>query len=489
MKRGNFVGHASAWLLCPLLVLAGCAKSGGNKMSITTASDAARESFLQGRNLAERLQGQESLQYFEKAIEQDPDFALAYLNYSFNQPTAKGFFEQLHKAVALAEKASEAERLQILAFQAGVNGDPAGQKEYLEKLVVAFPDDERAHNLLGNYYFGQQAYADAIAEYNKATAIAPDFSPPYNQLGYAYRSLEDYAASENAFKKYIELIPDDPNPYDSYAELLLKMGRYDESIEQYRNALAHNPNFVASHIGISTDYCLKGEYDRAQREIATLYDMARNDGERRAALAALTVAYVDEGKTEMALKELDKQYALGEKINDAAAMAGDLGTIGAILQEAGKYDEALEKYRASVKVTDASDLSSEVKENARRLHLNNEARIALLKKDLTTAKAKSAEFRSQAEAARNNFQLWLARELAGMIAMEEGAYDLAIDHFQQANLQNPYTIYRLATAYEAKGDLAKAKETCAKAAGFNALNSLNYAFMRKQATQRLALIS
>ncbi len=487
MRRHGLLFVVLLSLCC--IVLASCSTNQGNKIPITTVSESARKNFLQGRDLAEKLQGQESLKYFEAAIAQDQDFASAYLNFSFNQPTAKGFFEQLEKAVALADKASEGERLQILGFEAGVNGDPAKQKEYYQKLVADFPEDERAHNLLGGYYFGQQEFELAIEEYKKATAFAPEFSPPYNLLGYSYRSLENYPEAENAFKKYIELIPNDPNPYDSYAELLLKIGRFDESIAQYQKALTYNPNFVASHIGIATDYCLKDQHEQARAQLQTLYDIARDDGERRGALFARTVTYVDEGNMAMALQELDKQFVLGEKIGDAPAMSGDLGTMGAILQESGKYDEALAKYELSVQYIEASTLSPEVKENARRLHINNAARIALLKKDLATAKTKSDEFRAQAEAAKNTFQLWLAHELAGMIALEEKAFDQAIEHFQQANQQNPYTFYRLALAYEGKGEMEKAKEACAKAAGFNALNNLNYAFMRKRAEQKLATIS
>ena len=78
----------------------------------------------------------------------------------------------------------------------------------------------------------------------KATEINPKFSPAYNSLGYAYRPLEKYAEAETAFKKYIELIPDDPNPYDSYAELLMKTGRFDESIAQYRKALSVDQHFT-----------------------------------------------------------------------------------------------------------------------------------------------------------------------------------------------------------------------------------------------------
>jgi hypothetical protein len=36
-------------------------------------------------------------------------------------------------------------------------------------------------------------------------------------------------------------------------------------------------------------------------------------------------------------------------------------------------------------------------------------------------------------------------------------------------------------AYQAKGDKEKAKEFCAKAAGFNSLPQLNYAFVRAKA--------
>ena len=72
-------------------------------------------------------------------------------------------------------------------------------------------------------------------------------------LGYSNRNLENYDEAEKAFKKYIELIPDDPNPYDSYAEMLSKQGRYEEAITQYEKALAIDPNFFPSHMGIANN--------------------------------------------------------------------------------------------------------------------------------------------------------------------------------------------------------------------------------------------
>ncbi|NUO82214.1 hypothetical protein HUU05_19250 [candidate division KSB1 bacterium] len=185
---------------------------------------------------------------------------------------------------------------------------------------------------------------------------------------------------------------------------------------------------------------------------------------------------------------MEKQYALAEKINDASAMSGDLGAMGNILFEAGKYNEALAKYEKSLQLIIASNLSTEVKTNAKRFYLYNVARVALQQGDLKTAKAKSEEFRAQAEAVKNNFQIWLAYEVAGMIALAEKHHDKALEHFQRANQQNPYTLYRQALAYEAKGEAAKAKAAYQKAAEWNALNNLNYAFMRNKAKEKLAML-
>jgi len=486
MKKHNLMSHALGLAINVLMLLIiSCGTYEDGKIPITTTSEEAREYFLEGRDLFEKLRAQESLQFFEKAAGEDSNFAMGYLFLSFAQSSAKGFFEKLNKAVALVDEVSEGERLWILGVEAGVNGFAMKQREYYQKLVTAYPKDERAHNLLGNHYFGQQEYALAIKEYTKATQIAPEFSQPYNQLGYAHRFLGNYDEAENAFKKYIELIPNDPNPYDSYAELLMKMGEYDASVEFYQKALALNPNFVPSHIGIATNLNFKGNHQDARRQLQKLYDIARNDGERRAAHFAITVSYVDEGDMNKALEEQNKQYALAEKINDASAMAGDLVIMGNILLETGRFDEALAKYNRAVKLVDESDLSEEVKDNTRRGFLFNAARVALRKKDFATADANYEEYRKQVEAINNPFQIRLSHELAGMIALEKKEYDKALQELQQGNQQNPYNLYRIALAYKDKGDHENAKEFCMKASKFNALNSLNYAFIRNRAEQLL----
>ncbi|HKZ02058.1 MAG TPA: hypothetical protein VJ180_07455, partial [Pyrinomonadaceae bacterium] len=127
--------------------------TGSGKIPITTSSEEARKEFLTGRDKAERLLIQDSIQHFDKAVSLDPNFALAELSRANVAPTAKEFFEHLKKAVSLADKASNGERLLILANEAGANGNQTSQKEHLEQLVAAYPNDERAHFTLGGYYF------------------------------------------------------------------------------------------------------------------------------------------------------------------------------------------------------------------------------------------------------------------------------------------------------------------------------------------------
>ena len=304
------------------------AKADAGKVPVTTKSEEARKEFVEGRALAEKLLAQDSLQHFDKAIALDSDFASAELARANSSPTAKEFFEHLNKAVALADKSSEGEKLVILANQAGVNGDVAKQKAYLDQLVAAFPNDERAHFNLGGYHFGQQEFAPAIEHFKKATEIAPDYSQAYNLLGYAYRQQADYANAEQAFQKYISLIPNDPNPYDSYAELLLKMGKFDDSIVQYRKALSIDPHFVPSHFGIAADLMYLGKPAEAQAELDTMASQARNDGELRTALFGMAVVASDSGKFDKAQQQMDKEYAVAEKKSDTAAMAADLQAKG-----------------------------------------------------------------------------------------------------------------------------------------------------------------
>jgi tetratricopeptide (TPR) repeat protein len=326
----------------------------------------------------------------------------------------------------------------------------------------------------------------AIQEYRKAVAVAPDFAPAYNLLGYAERQVGEFGNAERAFKKYIELIPKDPNPYDSYAELLMKMGRFDESIAMYRKALSVDPNFAPSRNGIANNLMLQGKHEAARAELGKAYEAARNDGERRGALFTRAVTYADEGNFDEALAELKKEYAVAEKINDAAAMSGDAVAMGDVLLEAGKPEQALKQYSHALELQEGSDLSEEVKEDARLVHHYNLGRVALGTGDLTGARQHADAFMKGATAKKNDGEIRLAYELAGALALQEKKFDQAVAALSKANQQDPYILYRLALAYQGKGNAAKAKELFQQAANLNPLPALNFSFVRAKAKKMKA---
>lgn len=478
MRKFKFLSFALITICNILLIFMISCREDSNKIPITTSSEDALDNYLKGRDLFDKLQAQEAMQYFKNAVAADSNFAIAYLNLSFTVPSAKEFFKNLNIAVSLAGKVSEGERLWIKGVEAGVNGFPMKQRDSYEILVKKYPEDERAHNLLGTNYFGQQEYAAAIEAYTKATTINPEFSQPYNQLGYAHRFLEQYDEAEEAFKKYIELIPNDPNPYDSYAELLMKIGKFEESITYYKKALSHNPNFVASHIGIATNLNFLDRHEDARTQLKELENMARNDGERRAAYFAKAVSYVDENLHDKALDALLQQYESNKEINDPTAMAGNLNVMGLVLLESGQYEDAVEKFDKGLQIVENSDRSEEVKDNFKRGHLFNIANAALKQVDFNKAKANAEEYAKQAIAVDNPNLIRASHQLKGMIALEEKDYNTAVAELLQSNQQNPYNLYRLAQAYKGQGDKGNADLYLKKATNFNGLNNINYAFIR-----------
>jgi tetratricopeptide (TPR) repeat protein len=456
------------------------------EVPVTTTSADARAEYLKGRTLGENLRAHDSREVLQRAVAKDPNFALAHYSLALNSPTAKEFFDHLKHAVKLSDKASEGERLMILGLEAGSNANPEKQREYYEKLVAAYPGDERAHFLLGNNYFGQQAYDKTLREYQSSIEIAPDFAPAYNLLGYAYRQVGRFEDAEKAFKKYIELIPSDPNPYDSYAELLMKMGRFDESIDMYRKALATDPKFAPSHIGIASNLMYQGKHDAARKEARKLHESARNDADRRNALFSTAVAYADEGKFDEAVAELKKEQSIAARINDPANMSADAVAMGDVLLEAGKPEEARAMYQDALTRLERSDLSAEVKENARLVHHYNLGRVAVHTADLAGAKKHADIYMQGAAAKKNSGQIRQAHDLAGTIALKEKQYEQALAHFAKANQQDPYVLYRTGKAYKKSGNEAKATEMFRQAVNLNTLPTLNHAFVRAKAKKMKA---
>lgn len=486
-RRGSGVATTAfaAACLATLACGGGASAPPPGKIPITTSSNRALREYLKGRDLEEKLRKTDAREYYARAAELDPSFALAQLGLASTAPTNSQFFEALRRAVELAPRVSEWERHLILALDAGVNSRPDEQLEHLKALVSEYPNDERAHGLLGNLLMGRQEWKAAIEQYRRAIEINPDYSPPYNQLGYALRNLGEYAEAAKAFDTYTKLIPDEPNPYDSYAELLMKMGRFAESIEKYKKALEINPNFAPSYLGMANDYIFLGKGNEARACLTKLRFIARNDGERRTAELWTAASYLFEGDSDHALEQVAKASEIASQTGDRLSVANDLVFTGDILLDAGRIDEAQTAFNQAFAMLERADATPEVKAAGKRTQLYESARIDIARKDLDAAENASERYSAAVRAIGNPYEVRRAHELAGLVAMAKGDAARAVRELEQANQEDPRVLFDLSQAYAAAGNTQAAKRTLKAAADFNGIE-LSYAFVRAKA---LALLT
>ncbi len=454
------------------------------KVPITSASAEAVEVYLEARDLGDKLKGPDAREVYQQALELDDGFALAHFGMANTSPSTLEFFDSLDRAAAAAENASEGERWMILATQAAADGDPAAQKGYFDQLADAYPGDERVQNLLGNWHFGRQENDQAIKYFTRATELEASYSTPYNLLGYAQRTVGDYDAAEAAFRKYIELLPEEPNPYDSYAELLMKTGRYQESIENYRKALAKDETFVASYVGIGNNHMLMGDGEAARASFQQLFELARNDGQRRQAKFWTAVSHLHEGRLDDALAALEERYQISAAAGDKATLSGDLNLMGAVLLQSGDPGRAASKFSEAVAMIEQAAVSDDVKEGTRRNHLFNRGRVAVVSDDLDDAAARLDEYRAAVAARNIPFEVRRGHELAGMLALHRKNPEAAGTELAQANQLDPWVLYLQAEACQAAGDDEGMRDFASKAANWNQLN-LNLAFVKSKAEHLL----
>jgi tetratricopeptide (TPR) repeat protein len=448
------------------------------KIPITTSNAEAKAAYLKGRDLLEKLRATDARAEFQRAVDLDPKFALGLYQLANTQPSARLFNETIAKAAAQTKGISKGEQLMILAGQAGGQGNNAEQLRLLGELVKLYPHDERAWTQYGNAYFGTQEWAKAIDAFEHATKIDASYSQPYNQMGYSYKFLDKYDQAEAAFKKYVELIPDDPNPHDSYAELLMKRGRFEESIANYRKALAIDPGFASARYGIASDYDLMHKPAEALAEMDAALANAKDDGQRRAALFSRAVSQAHAGDLAAAQAEMDKQLAISTSGRDTLAMIGDLVQMGIIALETGDADGAGARFAAARKLAwDAVTIPAANKANQARLQKFLQGRVALAKGDIAGARKWSDEFAAEANASGSAGQKLLVHELAGQVALAEKQYPKAAAELELSNLLDPYNLYRLSLAWQGAGNADAAKRYAEKARTDNTLTNMNYAFV------------
>jgi tetratricopeptide (TPR) repeat protein len=455
------------------------------EIPVTTSSKEALKLFSDGRDKFENIEFVAAIPLFEKSIKIDPNFALAYLYRAQSGGGNTVFRQNLNKAVALANKVSDGEKYLILNAQARADGNGQKENEYRDWLLKNFPSDKRVQMIVGNYYFNIGDNANALVYFKKATELDKNFPVPYNLIGYCQSALNNYQEAEKAFQTYIKLIPNNGNPYDSYGELLLKMGKFDESIIQYKKAVEKDPvNFVGSLAGIGNNYIFKGDYETARKYYQDYYDKAPTAGDKLTALFWKATSYVHEGKIENAIKTFDEYRALAEKENHVTNAINSYTNQAWILTETGSPAEGKKYLEKQNDLIGTAKLSEGDKENYLTGSMMANIYFLTANGELDKALAESEKCKQKVESRKNPGEEMGFNLMMGMLETRKGNYDQAIAYFSKTGTGGPMEWYYTALAYDKKGDRQNALKLFEKIAKWN-VNGLDLALFRKRALEEL----
>ena len=157
----------------------------------------------------------ESIPFFLRAVELEPNFAAAYTALSriySNLGEAEQATDYAKLAYARREQVSERERLSITyQYHYEVTGDQVRATQSLEEWKHAFPEDFRPVNSLALIHNFLGRFERAIEEGHEAVRRNPTHGYPYSNLAHAYRGAGQFDAArhtaEQAVALQIETLP------------------------------------------------------------------------------------------------------------------------------------------------------------------------------------------------------------------------------------------------------------------------------------------
>jgi TolB-like protein/predicted Ser/Thr protein kinase/lipoprotein NlpI len=186
-----------------------------------------------------------ALQYFESALEKDPDYALALTGIALVW-IGRNQFGSVQPSVAVP-KAQEA------ALKALELDNTLAEVHFVLAALRTWHDGE------WNWKAAEKSFLRAI----ELNPNYPDARVYYsNLLCYLDRPDEALAQAERA----LELDPLNSLFMSIYGSVLLSLGRYDEATKQVRNALKTSPNDPVAHSILQEVYHIKGQYEQALAE-------------------------------------------------------------------------------------------------------------------------------------------------------------------------------------------------------------------------------
>jgi eukaryotic-like serine/threonine-protein kinase len=182
----------------------------------TTSSLEALKAFGVGEDMRARRTEFGAVSFYQRAIELDPEFAMAYARLSTIYGNMGQFAEMrrtTQEAYARRDRVSERERFYIDGRQCNISPDPDCYLNVYEIWARTYPRDGIAHGGLSQSYVQVGMCEKAIEHARIALRLDPDFAQPYAGVAAAYMCAENVSDARRTLDEALARHLDAPFVY------------------------------------------------------------------------------------------------------------------------------------------------------------------------------------------------------------------------------------------------------------------------------------
>lgn len=249
---------------------------------VATQDTKAYDYYLRGRRYFyefTRRQFHNAIRMFRKAIEQDPNFALAYAGmadaYSLLYQWADSSEENIRKANEASIKAitldpDSAEANSARGTALAISGKHEEAERAYENAILLNPAQWESYYFYGRDCLAQGKFEKAARLFSEACRLNPDDYQAPGFLAMAYAQLNRDAEQELAnahflesIEKYIDLHPDDGRALAFGAYALAEAGEVERARNWAARALEAGKDEPAIIYNLGCLHCFLGEHDEA----------------------------------------------------------------------------------------------------------------------------------------------------------------------------------------------------------------------------------
>jgi|HubBroStandDraft_1064217.scaffolds.fasta_scaffold00684_13 tetratricopeptide (TPR) repeat protein/DNA-binding winged helix-turn-helix (wHTH) protein len=270
-----------------------------------------------GVSKAQAFQNAQAIALLRKAVQLDPNFAMAYARIGYAYSVTDFVPEKgrpfLAKAIQLSDHLTAKDRLYVTAWYAIARQDYPGAIRTLQQIVDQFPMETEAYTRLARLLYGEERPQETMTVVRQGLAAGAESGDLYNVLGICYLGLGRYDEAIAAHQRYAQLAPTEPNAHDSLGMSFQQSGRYENAAAEYNAALSLDPEFEPAIIHLGDVYFQQGRYRDALSQYRRYIQVTGSDTAHAVGYRSLAQVYWRQGdlnRAEQAAQN-ETRYAKG----------------------------------------------------------------------------------------------------------------------------------------------------------------------------------